>query len=91
MRYLSVALTAGGLLAVAYRLGRCHAAWHEVGAAKQGLRANRRVAWLHTVRLALAVALLLLALLATGFSLSESTLSGFALSGFALSGFALSG
>ena len=70
MQYLSVVLTAGGLVAVAYRLGRTQAAWHEVGAAKQGLRSNRRIAWLHTVRLAVAVTLLLLALLAAGFSLS---------------------
>ncbi|MEU4688080.1 hypothetical protein [Actinoplanes sp. NPDC023714] len=71
MRYLSVALTAGGLLAIAYRLGRCQAAWHEVAAAKQGLRANRRVAWLHTVRLAVATAVVLLGLLAAGFHLAR--------------------
>ncbi|BBH64122.1 hypothetical protein ACTI_08070 [Actinoplanes sp. OR16] len=70
MRYLSVAVTAGGLLAIAYRLGRCKAAWHEVTAAKEGLRTNRRRAWLHTVRLATAIAVLLIGLLAAGFHLA---------------------
>ena len=70
MAYLSVALTAGGLLAVAYRMGRAHAAWHEVHAARGAVRQNRRVAWSHTLRLAAGVLVILIGLLAAAFQLA---------------------
>ncbi|WP_433826697.1 hypothetical protein ACQP2E_31985 [Actinoplanes sp. CA-015351] len=70
MSYVSVALTAGGLLVVAYRMGRVHAAWHEVHAAKHGVRQNRREAWAHTVRLAAGIAVTLMGLLVAGFQLA---------------------
>ncbi|MEU8243189.1 hypothetical protein AB0C07_33455 [Actinoplanes missouriensis] len=69
--YVGAALTAGGVLAVAYRLGRTHAAWHEVTAAKHAVRTNRRVAWAHTIRLAAGIAIVLIALLAAGFNLAR--------------------
>ena len=69
--FVSVMLTAGGLLTVAYRAGRTHAAWHDVRAAKHAVRDSRRTARTHSARLAVGIALVLIGLVAAGINLSQ--------------------
>jgi hypothetical protein len=64
-------LTAATVLVLGYRMGRTHAAWKDVRAAKRAVAVNRRQAWRQTVTLALGTAALLLTILAVGYDLSR--------------------
>ncbi|GLY04626.1 MULTISPECIES: hypothetical protein [Actinoplanes] len=69
--YLGALLTAGGSLAFAYRMGRANTAWHDVRSAKLAVRATRRIAWAHTVRLTAGAMVLLAGLFAAAFDLAR--------------------
>jgi hypothetical protein len=44
-------MTTATVIVIGYRIGRAHAAWRDVRAAKRDLPAKRRIAWGHTVPL----------------------------------------
>jgi hypothetical protein len=64
-------LTAATVLVLGYRLGRTHAAWRDVQAAKRAVVDSRRVAWRHTAGLALGSAAVLVTLFAIGYDLTR--------------------
>ena len=64
-------LTAATVLVLGYRLGRTHAAWRDVRAARRAVAVSRRLAWRHTAGLAVGGAALLVTLVAIGYDLSR--------------------
>ena len=64
-------VTATTVLLLGYRLGRTHAAWRDVRAAKRAVHGARRLAWRHTATLAFGGAAILIALMAAGFEMSR--------------------
>jgi hypothetical protein len=60
-------ITAVTMLALGYRAGRTHAAWHDVRTAKRAVVANRRRAWRHTVQMVAGAAALTATLAAIAF------------------------
>jgi small-conductance mechanosensitive channel len=67
---VATVLTATTMIVLGYRAGRTHAAWKDVRAAKQAVRAGRKHAWRHTVVLAAGVIAVLAALLTAGIDLA---------------------
>jgi hypothetical protein len=45
---VATVMTAATVIVIGYRIGRAHAAWRDVRAAKRDLPAKRRIAWRHT-------------------------------------------
>ncbi len=64
-------LTAATVLVFGYRLGRTHAAWRDVRAARRAVVDSRRVAWRHTAGLTFGSVAVLVTLLAIGYDLSH--------------------
>jgi hypothetical protein len=63
-------LTAATVLVLGYRMGRTHAAWRDVRAAKRAVSAGRRAAWRHTLTLTAAAAALLATIFVIGYDIS---------------------
>ena len=64
-------LTAATVLVLGYRLGRTHAAWRDVRAAKRSVGISRRIAWRHTAGLTFGSAAVLVTLFAIGYDLTH--------------------
>ena len=64
-------LTAATVLVLGYRLGRAHAAWRDVRAAKRAVTVTRRLAWRHTAGLAAGGLAVLVTLIAIGYDLAR--------------------
>ncbi|MFI7600521.1 hypothetical protein [Actinoplanes sp. NPDC049681] len=45
---VATVMTATTVIVIGYRVGRAHAAWRDVRAAKRDLPAKRKTAWSHT-------------------------------------------
>jgi len=55
-------VTAAVVLIISYRFGRTHAAWKHLQDAKRAVAVHRRHAWMHTLKLAMGTAALLVTL-----------------------------
>ncbi len=64
-------LTAATVLVLGYRLGRTHAAWRDVRAAKRAVAVSRRLAWRHTAGLTVGSVAVLVTLFAIGYDLTH--------------------
>ena len=64
-------MTAATVIVIGYRIGRAHAAWRDVRAAKRDLPAKRKIAWGHTVPLIFGALLLLLTVAAAAYDASH--------------------
>ncbi|WP_412752350.1 hypothetical protein [Krasilnikovia sp. M28-CT-15] len=60
-------VTAATVVAIGYRIGRAHAAWRDVRAAKRDVPAKRRVAWGHTRGILLTAFAIVAILLASAY------------------------
>jgi hypothetical protein len=65
---LAVAVT---VVVFGYRLGRAHAAWRDVRAARRAVLIHRRNAWRHTAGLAAVTVALFATLFVTAFEISK--------------------
>ena len=68
---VSVVSIAAALALAGYRLGRTHAAWKDVRAARRAVAATRRHAWRHTAGLAAVTVALFATLFVTAFEVSR--------------------
>jgi uncharacterized membrane protein len=68
---VATVMTAATVIVIGYRIGRAHAAWRDVRAAKRDLPAKRKIAWGHTVPLVLGALLLLLTVAAAAYDVSH--------------------
>ncbi|WIM95259.1 hypothetical protein ACTOB_007345 [Actinoplanes oblitus] len=68
---IGAALAVAAVPAIAYRLGRTHAAWQDVRSSRRSFRRDRRTAWSHTARLAVGAVLVLLSLTVAAFDLAR--------------------
>jgi hypothetical protein len=64
-------MTAATVIVLGYRIGRAHAAWREVRAARRDLPNKRRIAWGHTRPLILGAVFLLLTVTAAAYDASH--------------------
>ena len=61
---VATVMTAATVIVIGYRIGRAHAAWRDVRAAKRDLPAKRRIAWGQTMPLFVGGVFLLLTIAA---------------------------
>ncbi|GAA2670172.1 hypothetical protein [Actinoplanes palleronii] len=64
-------LAAGAVPVIAYRVGRAQAAWRDVRDARRSARRNRRIAWAHTLRLAVGALVALISLTVAAYDLAR--------------------
>ena len=68
---VSVLAVAATVVVFGYRLGRAHAAWKDVRAARRAVSITRRQAWRHTAGLAAVAVALFATLFLTAFDVSR--------------------
>ncbi len=68
---VSVLAVLATVVVFGYRLGRTHAAWKDVRAARRAVVSNRRHAWRHTAGLAAVTVALFATLFVTAFEVSR--------------------
>lgn len=64
-------LTATTVLVLGYRIGRTHAAWRDVRAAKRAVHTSRRHAWGHTARVTAVVVSVLVTMFVAAYDLAR--------------------
>ncbi|BCJ54955.1 hypothetical protein Asp14428_64300 [Actinoplanes sp. NBRC 14428] len=64
---VATVVTAATVIMIGYRVGRAHAAWRDLRAAKRDVPAKRKIAWGHTRPLLLGALFLLATMVAAAY------------------------
>jgi hypothetical protein len=64
---VATVMTAATVIVIGYRIGRAHAAWRDVRAARKDVPRKRRIAWGHTRPLIFGAVFLLLTVTAAAY------------------------